>query len=108
MKGNTASCRIPPASAGSIGICRAGPAASCSTRLKLIRDFLAVDWDIHPEMVTHTFAIDTKTGRPYPDRTDPLLREHRLQRREERRRARGLHGLRPADPEERRADVQKG
>ncbi|AMV21421.1 hypothetical protein VT03_26195 [Planctomyces sp. SH-PL14] len=41
--------------------------------LKLIREFLMVDWDIHPEMVTHTFAIDTKTGRPYPDRTDPFL-----------------------------------
>jgi len=37
--------------------------------LKLVRDFLAPDWDIHPEMVTHTWVIDTKTGRPYPERT---------------------------------------
>jgi hypothetical protein len=38
--------------------------------LKLVRDFVARDWDIHPEMVTHTWAIDTKTGRAYPDRTE--------------------------------------
>jgi hypothetical protein len=38
-----------------------------------VRDFMMRDWDIHPEMVTHTFAIDTKTGRPYPDRTEDFL-----------------------------------
>jgi hypothetical protein len=27
------------------------------------------DWDIHPEMVSHTRVIDTKTGRPFPDAT---------------------------------------
>jgi hypothetical protein len=27
------------------------------------------DWDIHPEMITHTWVINTKTGRPYPERT---------------------------------------
>lgn len=41
--------------------------------LKLVRDFMTVDWDIHPEMVTHTFAIDTKTGKPFPDRTENFL-----------------------------------
>jgi hypothetical protein len=25
------------------------------------------NWDIHPEMVTHTRIIDTKTGHPYPE-----------------------------------------
>jgi hypothetical protein len=39
----------------------------------LVRDFMAQDWDIHPEMVTHTFAIDTKTGRPYAERTERYL-----------------------------------
>ena len=24
------------------------------------------DWDIHPEMVSHTRVIDLKTGKPYP------------------------------------------
>ena len=41
--------------------------------LALVRDFMAVDWDIHPEMITHTFVIDTKTGRPYPDRTEKFM-----------------------------------
>jgi hypothetical protein len=27
------------------------------------------DWDIHPEMISHTWVIDTKTGRPHPERT---------------------------------------
>jgi hypothetical protein len=38
--------------------------------LALVRDFVAPNWDLHPEMVTHTWGIDTKTGRPYPDRTE--------------------------------------
>jgi hypothetical protein len=38
--------------------------------LKLVRELMVPDWDIHPEMVTHTWGIDTKTGRPYPDRTE--------------------------------------
>jgi hypothetical protein len=31
------------------------------------------DWDIHPEMVSHTWAINTKTGRPYPERTADFM-----------------------------------
>ena len=34
--------------------------------LKLVRDFMMPDWDIHPEMISHTWVINTKTGRPYP------------------------------------------
>jgi len=41
--------------------------------IKLVREFMMTDWDIHPEMVTHTWAINTKTGRPYPDRTPANL-----------------------------------
>jgi hypothetical protein len=37
--------------------------------IKLVRELMMPDWDIHPEMVTHTWVIDTKTGRPYPERT---------------------------------------
>lgn len=40
---------------------------------KLVRDFMTVDWDIHPEMVTHTWAIDIKTGRPYPERSERFM-----------------------------------
>ncbi len=38
-----------------------------------VRDFMAQDWDIHPEMVSHTIAVDTKTGRPYPERNENVL-----------------------------------
>lgn len=37
--------------------------------LKLVRDRMMPNWDIHPEMITHTWVIDTKTGHPYPERT---------------------------------------
>ena len=35
--------------------------------IKLVRELMMPDWDIHPEMVSHTRVIDTKTGRPYPE-----------------------------------------
>ena len=35
--------------------------------ISLVRDLLMPNWDIHPEMVTHTRVIDLKTGHPYPD-----------------------------------------
>jgi hypothetical protein len=41
--------------------------------LELVRTLMMPDWDIHPEMVTHTWAIDTKTGRPYPERTERFM-----------------------------------
>lgn len=34
--------------------------------LNLIRQIIVPNWDIHPEMVSHTRVIDIKTGRPYP------------------------------------------
>ena len=37
--------------------------------IALVRTLMLPDWDIHPEMVTHTWAIDTKTGHPYPEHT---------------------------------------
>jgi hypothetical protein len=37
--------------------------------LRLVRTLLMPDWDIHPEMVSHTWVIDTKTGRPYEERS---------------------------------------
>ena len=35
--------------------------------LKLVREVILPNWDIHPEMTTHTRVIDTKTGHPYPE-----------------------------------------
>lgn len=45
--------------------------------LDLVRTLLVPDWDIHPEMVTHTWVIDTKTGRPYPERTERFMENWR-------------------------------
>lgn len=41
--------------------------------IKLVRDFMMPDWDIHPEMITHTWVINTKTGRPYPERSENFM-----------------------------------
>ena len=35
--------------------------------LELVRTVMLPNWDIHPEMVTHSRVIDVKTGHPYPD-----------------------------------------
>jgi hypothetical protein len=35
--------------------------------IELVRSLMLPNWDIHPEMVTHTRVIDTKTGHPYAD-----------------------------------------
>ncbi len=37
--------------------------------LKLVRDVMTPNWDIHPEMVTHTRIIDLKTGHPVAERS---------------------------------------
>ncbi len=37
--------------------------------LKLLREFMAPNWDFHPEMVTHTWVINPKTGRPFEERS---------------------------------------
>lgn len=34
--------------------------------LSLVRELIVPNWDIHPEMVSHTRVIDMKTGRPFP------------------------------------------
>jgi hypothetical protein len=36
--------------------------------VKLVCDLMVPDWDIHPEMVTHTWAVNPKTGRTYDAR----------------------------------------
>lgn len=35
--------------------------------IELVRTLMTPNWDIHPEMVTHTRVIDLKTGHPYPE-----------------------------------------
>jgi hypothetical protein len=41
--------------------------------LDLVRTLMTPNWDIHPEMVSHTWVIDIKTGRPYPERTADFM-----------------------------------
>jgi hypothetical protein len=41
--------------------------------LKLVRDLMLPDWDIHPEMITHTWAINVETGRPYEQRNENFM-----------------------------------
>lgn len=41
--------------------------------LKLVRTLMMPDWDIHPEMISHTFVIDTKTGRPYKECSEQFM-----------------------------------
>lgn len=36
--------------------------------LDLVRSLMVPNWDIHPEMVTHTRVIDLRTGHPFPER----------------------------------------
>ena len=45
--------------------------------LQLVRDIILPDWDIHPEMVTHTWIIDPKTGHPHPERTPKFMENFR-------------------------------
>ena len=35
--------------------------------LELVRTLMLPNWDIHPEMITHTRVIDTRTGHPHSD-----------------------------------------
>jgi hypothetical protein len=45
--------------------------------LKLVRDRLMSNWDIHPEMVSHTRVINTKTGRPYESSAQEFMENWR-------------------------------
>jgi len=45
--------------------------------IDLVRSLMLSNWDIHPEMVTHTRVIDTKTGHPYPHRTPEYMENWR-------------------------------
>ncbi|MBN2327122.1 MAG: hypothetical protein JXR73_08195 [Candidatus Omnitrophica bacterium] len=45
--------------------------------LHLVRTLMTPDWDIHPEMISHTRIIDTKTGRPYPEASEYFMENWR-------------------------------
>ena len=41
--------------------------------LDLIREIILPNWDIHPEMISHTRVIDIKTGKPFPYATPEYM-----------------------------------
>lgn len=41
--------------------------------LDLVRNEVTKNWDIHPEMISHTRVIDVKTGLPYPHATPDYM-----------------------------------
>ena len=41
--------------------------------INLVRELMTPNWDIHPEMVTHTRVLDIKTGKPYPDKSEKFM-----------------------------------
>jgi hypothetical protein len=41
--------------------------------LKLVREVIMPNWDIHPEMISHTRVIDIKTGKPFPQATPDFM-----------------------------------
>ncbi|HLF33143.1 MAG TPA: hypothetical protein VI583_02830, partial [Cyclobacteriaceae bacterium] len=41
--------------------------------LKLVREFMQPNWDIHPEMISHTRVVDIKTGLPFPYATPEYM-----------------------------------
>lgn len=44
-----------------------------SDSLRLIRELIVPNWDIHPEMVSHTRVIDIKKGVPFPYATPEYM-----------------------------------
>ena len=45
--------------------------------LELVRTLMLPDWDIHPEMVSHTRVINTETGRPYEEASEYFMENWR-------------------------------
>lgn len=41
--------------------------------IRLVRESAQPNWDIHPEMISHTRVINIKTGLPYPDATPEFM-----------------------------------
>jgi hypothetical protein len=41
--------------------------------LQLVRDVITPNWDIHPEMISHTRVINIKTGKPFEQATPEFM-----------------------------------
>ena len=47
--------------------------ADLQESIKLVRDTMQPNWDIHPEMISHTRVVDIKTGRPFPQASEQYM-----------------------------------
>lgn len=47
--------------------------AEMEESIRIVRDLAQPNWDIHPEMISHTRVIDIKTGVPYPYATKEYM-----------------------------------
>jgi hypothetical protein len=52
-------------------------AKELTASIDLVRKVMTPNWDIHPEMVTHTRVIDLKTGHPYADSSERFMENWR-------------------------------
>ena len=66
--------------------------------LELVRTLMVPNWDIHPEMITHTRVIDSTTGHPVPGPLDEVHGELGLDHRAVGRRARRVSRVLVAHP----------
>ena len=66
--------------------------------LKLVRELMVPNWDIHPEMITHTRVINLKTGRPFGRNWARYYRKFISTNEEERGRIGRIHRLRAKNP----------
>ncbi|MFO0953894.1 MAG: hypothetical protein U0835_22610 [Isosphaeraceae bacterium] len=66
MKGKYSIVPYPACVGWLIGISPDGRGRELQDSLDLVRTVMTPDWDIHPEMVSHTWVlVDAKTGRPF-------------------------------------------
>lgn len=47
--------------------------AELEASLRIVREQAQPNWDIHPEMISHTRVIDIKTGLPFPQATPEFM-----------------------------------
>ncbi len=47
--------------------------AELEESIRIVRELAQPNWDIHPEMISHTRVIDVKTGLPYPYATPEYM-----------------------------------
>lgn len=52
-------------------------AKELTASIDLVHKVMTPNWDIHPEMITHTRVVDVKTGHPYADSSEKFMENWR-------------------------------